>query len=158
MKPDNGRLRSIIARDVSVRAKRLRRSTIRMLLCIAIGGVVFGSTYGFAARLDSHGSTLGAGMSAVSACQDTPITASFSSFSEPDTTANPSTVTVTLRNIDTTSAGCGGGSYAVDLLGAAGALLGRETGMVQTHGATLAVVFQDAHASDVTGVRVAISR
>ena len=129
----------------------------RALLALAIGAAVFGGIYGLAASLSVSSATLGAGTSAVAACQAGSATVSY-------TTAYASggykATTVTVGSLDETSGACGGKDIKVTLTGpgASTASLGEQTATLPTGaGTTQAFTFSGVNASDVTGVHVTIT-
>ena len=76
----------------------------RLLVAILVGTVVFGAVYGFAASLSVGSSSLGAGTSAVAACQSGTLTASYAVTYDPSIPAYKVGI-VTVSGLDTSSEG-----------------------------------------------------
>jgi hypothetical protein len=130
------------------RTARLKRG----LTGLAIGATVFGGVYGFAASLNVTSDSLGAGSTAVAACQPGTVNVSYATGYAAGSSF--STTIVTLNNIDT--ALCGGKAVSVVLSGAGGAVLAQASGVVLNTGTTYAVSLP-ASAASVVGVHAVIS-
>ena len=128
----------------------------RMLIALGIAGVIFGGVYGLAANLNVSSATLGAGSSAVAACQSGTVDVTYTPTYSASATASYRSTTVTLNNLDTTSGACGGKAYKVTLTGASDASLGEQSGTVPSTGTTHAISFSGVSAAAVTGVHVTI--
>lgn len=75
----------------------------RIVMAVAIGAVVFGGIFGLAANLGVSSDTLGAGTSAVAACQTAPVSVSYTPTYDATGTAGYRATTVT---VDDLAAGC----------------------------------------------------
>jgi hypothetical protein len=131
----------------------------RALLALAIGAAIFGGIYGLAASLNVSSSTLGAGSSAVAACQSGTVSVSYATTYNASAPGYQAT-TVTAGNIDETAGACGGKAIKVTLTGpgVSNASLGEQTATLPTgSGTTQAFTFTGVNASDVTGVHVTIT-
>jgi hypothetical protein len=131
----------------------------RAIIALAIGGAVFAGIYGFAASLGVSSQTLGAGSSAVAACQTQTLTISYTPTYNGTAPAGYRATTVTVGGIDTGAGACGGKAIRVTLTGPGGsdASLGEQTGTTPTTGTSMDFTFANVKAADVTGVHVAIS-
>lgn len=129
----------------------------RTLIALLIGAVVFFGVYALAASLGLTADTLGAGSTAVAACQSGTINVSYTATYSATAPGYQAT-TVTLNNLDETSGHCGGATAKVTLSGASNASLGEQTATLPTGaGTTQAFTFTGVKASDVTGVHVLIA-
>ena len=128
----------------------------RALIAVAVAVAVFGGIYGLAASLDVTSSTLGAGTTAVAACQAGTINVTYTPTYSATATAGYRATTVTLNGLDTAGSACGSKSYKVTLTGAADASLGEATGTTPSTGTTAALTFTNVSAAAVTGVHVTI--
>lgn len=132
----------------------------RLLLALGIAAVVFGGVYGLAASLNVNTQTLGAGNSAVAACQATTLTVSYA-------TAYDSTIpgyemsTITVNGLDTTSGtNCASKAYKMTLTGASNASLTEITGTTPASGTSFAsssLTASNILAANVTGIHVTIT-
>jgi hypothetical protein len=129
---------------------------LRGLAAVAIAGAVFAGIYGLAASLGVNSDSLGAGTSAVVACQSGSVSVAYSSTYSAAVPGYQAT-TVTLGNLDTSSGACGGKAAKVTLSGAGNASLGEYTGTIPTSGSTLSMSVSGVSASSVTGVAVVIA-
>lgn len=132
----------------------------RTLLALAIGAALFGGIYGLAASLNVSSATLGAGTSAVAACQPGTVNVTYTATYGATGTAGYRATTVTVNNLDETGTACGGKDIKVTLTGpgASNASLGEQTAQLPTGaGTTQAFTFSGVNASDVTGVHVVIT-
>jgi hypothetical protein len=133
----------------------------RLAVALLVGGTVFATLYGFAASLGVGSKTLGAGTSAVAACQGGTLTASYA-------TAYDSTIpaykvgVVTVNGLDTTSAtNCASKAFKVTLTGpgASNTSLGEVTGTTPASGTSFTADFTSSNvsAASVTGIHIVIS-
>ena len=88
----------------------------RLLVALLVGAVVFSAVYGFAASLSVGSSSLGAGTSAVAACQSGTLTASYAVTYDSSIPAYKVGV-VTVSGLDTSPGHCATKSYKVTLTG-----------------------------------------
>jgi len=133
----------------------------RTLVALLVGAIMFGSIYALAASLTVTSATLGAGNTAVAACQSGTVNVTYGGSTYGSTTpAGYKTTTVTLNGLDETAGGCGGKAVKVTLTGpgASNASLGEGTGTLPTgSGTTFDVSISGVNASDVSGVHVLIA-
>jgi hypothetical protein len=132
----------------------------RLLVALLVGAVVFSAVYGFAASLSVGSSSLGAGTSAVAACQSGTLTASYAVTYDSSIPAYKVGV-VTVSGLDTSSGHCATKSYKVTLTGpgASNASLAEVTGTTPSSGTTFSPDFttSNVNAASVTGIHVVIS-
>ena len=131
----------------------------RALTAAAIGLLVFAGVYGFAAALPVTSDSLGAGSSAVAACQAGAVNVTYTP-SYVSATAGYEATTVTVTGLNETAANCGGKAIRATLTGpgASNASLGEQTATLPTGaGTTQAFTFAGVNAASVTGVHVVIS-
>src|SRR5438876_819035 len=132
----------------------------RAIMAIAIGAVVFGTVYGFAASLSVTSASLGAGSTAVAACQSGALNMTYTPSYQSGLPGYAAT-TVTVNGLDLTAPHCGGATIKVTLTGpgASNASLGEQTATLPTSSVTTtqAFTFSVVRASDVTGAHVLIS-
>ena len=132
----------------------------RTLTAIFAGMLVFATVYGFAASLTVTSASLGAGITAVAACQSTTLNATYTPTYQSVLPGYEST-TVTVNGLDeTTALKCGGKAIRVTLTGpgASNASLGEQTATLPTGALTTqAFTFTGVKAADVTGLHVVIS-
>ena len=131
----------------------------RTLTAIFAGILVFATVYGFAASLTVTSASLGAGTTAVAACQSTTLNATYTPTYQSVLPGYEST-TVTVNGLDETAPKCGGKAIRVTLTGplALTTSLGEQTATLPTGaGTTQAFTFSGVKAADVTGVHVVIS-
>ena len=131
----------------------------RTLVALLVGAIMFGSIYALAASLTVTSATLGAGNTAVAACQSGTVNVTYSGNTYGSTSpAGYKTTTVTLNGLDETASACGGKAVKVTLTGASNASLGEGTGTLPTgSGTTYDLTISGVSASDVTGVHVLIA-
>jgi hypothetical protein len=131
----------------------------RVSIALAVGIAVFATIYGLAASLGVSSESLGAGSATVAACQSGTLTVSYAPTYNPGAPVGYRATTVTIGNLDTGAAACGGKAIRVTLTGPGGgaASLGEQTGTVPSSGTTMSFSFAGVSASDVTGVHVVIS-
>jgi hypothetical protein len=133
----------------------------RTLVALLVGAVLFGSIYALAASLTVTSATLGAGNTAVAACQSGTVNVTYSGNTYGSTSpAGYKTTTVTLNGLDETAGACGGKAVKVTLTGPglSNASLGEGTGTLPTgSGTTYDLTISGVSASDVTGVHVLIA-
>jgi hypothetical protein len=131
----------------------------RTLITISAGVLVFATVYGFAASLTVTSASLGAGTSAVAACQSTALNVTYTpTYSS--TIPGYEATTVTVNGLDETAPKCGGKAIRVTLTGpgASNASLGEQTATLATGvGTTQGFTFSGVSAASVTGVHVVIS-
>ena len=131
----------------------------RTLTAIFAGILVFATVYGFAASLTVTSASLGAGTTAVAACQSTALNATYTPTYQSALPGYEST-TVTVNGLDETAPKCGSKPIRVTLTGpgASNASLGEQTATLPTGvGTTQAFTFTGVKAADVTGLHVVIS-
>jgi hypothetical protein len=131
----------------------------RTALALLVGGIVFSTVYGFAASLGVGSKTLGAGNSAVAACQSTTLTASYATAYDSSIPGYKIGV-VTVNGLDTTSGtNCASKSFRVTLTNASNTSLAEVTGTTPASGTSFTADFTSSgvSASSVTGVHVVIS-
>ncbi len=131
----------------------------RTLTAIFAGILVFATVYGFAASLTVTSASLGAGTTAVAACQSTALNATYTPTYQSGLPGYEST-TVTVNGLDETAPKCGGKAIRVTLTGpgASNVSLGEQTATLATGvGTTQAFTFTGVKAADVTGLHVVIS-
>ena len=126
----------------------------RALIAALAATMTFGAVYGLAAGLNLTSDTLGAGDTAVAACQAGQLTVTYTStYSATQPGYQVGTVTVTGL-----AASCYSKAYKVTLFGAANASLGEATGTTPSSGTSFAATFAPAiNAASVTGVGVVVS-
>jgi hypothetical protein len=125
----------------------------RKLIAIVASAAVFSGIYGLAASLGVSSSSLGAGSSAVAACQATPVTVSYTPTYDSTATAGYRSTTVTIDNL---AASCLNKSFKVTLTGAGDSSLGEQTGSTPSSGTSQSLTFTGVAVSAVTGVHVTI--
>ena len=131
----------------------------RALIAAATGIMVFATVYGFAASLTVTSASLGAGTSAVAACQSTALNITYAPTYSSTIPAYEAT-TVTVNGLDETAPKCGGKAIRVTLTGpgASNVSLGEQTATLPTGAATTqGFTFTGVSAASVTGVHVVIS-
>jgi len=134
----------------------------RTLLALVLAGAVFAGIYGLAASLTVSSGTLGAGNTAVAACQTGTLNVTYSSSYNAAATAGYRATTVTVGNIDATAGACGNGKDIKVTLtgpGASNAQLAEQVSTVTTGASpsSMSFSFAGVSASDVTGVHVMIT-
>jgi len=131
----------------------------RALVAVLTGAVVFAGVYGLAASLGVTSDSLGAGSSAVAACQAGSVSVGYTAAYNSAAPAGYRATTVSVGNLDTTAGGCGGKAIRVTLTGpgASNASLGEQTGTVPGSGTSMNFTFSGVNASDVTGVHVVVA-
>ena len=131
----------------------------RTLTAIFAGVLVFATVYGFAAGLSVTSDSLGAGTTAIAACQSGTINTTYGPTYQSALPGYEST-TVTVNGLDETAPKCGSKPIRVTLTGpgASNASLGEQTATLPTGaGTTQGFTFSGVKAVDVTGVHVVIS-
>ena len=126
----------------------------RLALVLAIGALTFGTVYGFAASLNLNTDSLGSAQTAVAACQNGTLTASYSvSYSAAEPGYRVGTVTVSGL-----ASGCYSKAYKITLSGTSDTSLGEATGTTPSSGTSFTATFSPAvGAAAVTGIAVVIS-
>jgi hypothetical protein len=132
----------------------------RLLIALPIAALVFGGVYGLAASLSVNTQTLGAGNTAVAACQATALTMTYASAYD-STVPGYTMTTVTVNGLDTTSStNCASKSYKISLTGASNAQLVEITGTTPASGTSFtssSIASNKILASNVTGIHVTIT-
>ncbi|MEP7060636.1 MAG: hypothetical protein ABI828_07880 [Actinomycetota bacterium] len=132
----------------------------RTLTALLAGIVVFATVYGFAASLSVSASSLGAGTSAVAACQSATLTASYAVAYDSSIPAYKVGV-VTVSGLDTGAGKCPSKAFKVTLTGpgASNASLGEVTGTTPSSGTTFTADFTSSNvsAASITNIHVVIS-
>jgi hypothetical protein len=130
----------------------------RAVTALAIGATLFAAVYGLAASLGVTSGNLGAGDSAVAACQSGGLTTSYATTYS--AAANGYEVGVlTVSGLDTSSpTNCASQPYSITISGAANASLAELTGTTPASGDTFDADFSSANvnAASVTGVHLVI--
>jgi len=131
----------------------------RTIVAVLAGAAAFATVFGFAASLGVTSDTLGAGNSAVAACQAGTLNVSYGPAYNAAAPAGYRATTVTVGNIDTAASACGSKAIRVTLTGpgASNASLGEQTGTTPSTGSSMSFTFSSVSASDVTGVHVTIA-
>jgi hypothetical protein len=132
----------------------------RLLIALALGGVIFGGVYGLAASVGVTSQTLGAGNSAVAACQAGTLTASYATTYDA-TVPGYEVTSVTVNGLDTTSGtNCASKAYKITLTGASNASLVETTGTTPASGTTFttsSLATSNVPAANVTGIHVTVA-
>jgi len=133
----------------------------RTAIAILVAATVFGAVYGLAASLGVSSNTLGAGNTAVAACQSGTLTASYATAYDAAIPGYKVGI-VTVTGLDTTSpTNCASKAYKVTLTGpgASTASLAEVTGTTPGSGTSFTVDFTASNlpAASVTGIHVVIS-
>jgi hypothetical protein len=131
----------------------------RVVVAVLVAGVVFGAVYGLAASLGVSTKSLGAGNSAVAACQSGTLTASYA-VSYDSTIPGYKVGVATVSGLDTTSANnCASKSFRITLTNAANASLAEVTGTTPASGSSFTADFSSSGvpASNVTGIHLVIA-
>ena len=124
----------------------------RVLLATALGVIVFGAVYAFAASLTVNSKTLGAGNGTVAACNTSASVSYNTVYSATIPGYKVSTAPVT------SAAACATMAYRVTLTGAGSTSLGEVTGTLDATGAASPdFTAANVNAANVTGVSVVIS-
>lgn len=128
---------------------------MKRALTLALAGMLtFGAVYGFAATLNLTTESLGAGDSAVAACQAGQLTATYTS-SYAASVPGYAVGTVTVTGLAST---CYSKAYKVTLSGSGDASLGEATGTTPASGTSFSATFSPAvDAASITGIGVVIS-
>jgi hypothetical protein len=127
----------------------------RAIVALLIGAAVFGGIYGLAASLNVSSKTLGAGNTAVAACQSATLTASYA-------TAYDSTIpgykvgVVTVNGLAST---CWSMAFKVTLVNASNVSLGEVTNTTPGAGTSFTADFTslNVQATNVTGIHVLVT-
>jgi hypothetical protein len=126
----------------------------RALIILTAAVLTFGTVYGFAASLNLNTESLGAAHTAVAACQNGTLTATYSSSysaSVPGYTVG----TVTVTGLAAT---CYSKAYKITLSGASDTSLGEATGTTPSSGSNFSATFSPAvNAASVVGISVVIA-
>jgi len=127
----------------------------RLVLAITIATVIFGGVYGLASSLGVSTQTLGAGNTAVAACQAGTLTASYAT-SYSATLPGYQVGVVTVSGLQS---GCYSKAFKVALTNASNTSLGEATGTAPSTGTTFTADFTSSNvlAANVTGVNVTIT-
>jgi hypothetical protein len=128
----------------------------RLVLALAVAGVIFGGVYGLAASLGMSTQSLGAGNATVAACQSGTLTATYATAYDSAVPAYEVT-TVTVNGLQS---GCYSLPYRITLTGAANASLVEVTGTTPGSGTsftTSSVASSNISAASVTGIHVVIT-
>ena len=121
----------------------------RLLIALGIGASVFGGIFGLAAGLDVNSDTLGAGSDIVAACQDNPVSVSYTPTYVSD---GYDATTVTVGGLEST---CNDKSIKVTLTESDGTSLGEDSDSTGS-GSSVGLTFSGVAAADVDGVHVTI--
>lgn len=128
------------------------------ITALMAGAVIFAAVYGLAAGLGATSNSLGAGDSAVAACQSGGLSTSYATTYS--AAANGYEVGVlTVDGLDTTSpTNCASQPYRITISGAANASLAELSGTTPATGTSFTADFTSSHvnATNVTGVHLVI--
>lgn len=133
----------------------------RMVLSLVVGVAVFATVYGFAASLGVSSKSLGAGVSAVAACQAGTLTAGYATTYD-STIPGYKVGVLTVTGLDTVSGtNCASKAFKITLTGpgASNASLGEVTGTTPASGASFTADFSGSNvaATGVTGIHIVIT-
>ncbi len=132
----------------------------RAIIAIALAAVIGSGIYGLAASLSVNSQTLGAGNTAVAACQSTALSVTYAT-SYDSTIPGYEMGTVTVNGLDTTSStNCASKSYKISLTGASNTQLFEITGTTPASGTSFtssSLTSNNILAANVTGVHVTIT-
>lgn len=131
----------------------------RIAAALLVGMTVSVGVYAAAASINVSGGSIGAGNSAVAACQSGTLSLAYST-SYSASVPGYKIGNVTVSGLDTSSSpNCASKAYRITLTGASDASLGEVTGTTPASGTSFVVDFSSANvlASAVTGVHLVIS-
>ena len=131
----------------------------RVVVAVLVGAVVFVTVYGFAASLGVSSKSLGAGNSAVAACQAGTLTASYA-VSYDSTLPGYKVGVATVTGLDTTSpTNCASKAFRITLTNSSNTSLAEVTGTTPASGTSFTADFSSSGvlASNVTGVHLVIA-
>jgi len=131
----------------------------RVLIAVLVATTVAVGVYAAAASLTVNSDTIGAGNSAVAACQSSALSVSYAT-SYSATLPGYRIGTVTVNGLDTASAtNCASKAYRITLTGASNASLGEVSGTTPGSGTSFAVDFSASNipAASLTGVHLVVS-
>lgn len=130
----------------------------RALTALLVGAVVFATVYGFAASLSVSSSSLGAGTTAVAACQSTALTATYAVAYDSAIPAYKVGI-LTVTGLDTTAGKCPSKAFKITLTNSSSTSLGEVTGTTPSSGTSFTADFtaSNVSAAAVTNVHVVIS-
>jgi hypothetical protein len=131
------------------------KRTLTALLAVI---VVFATVYGFAASLSVSTASLGAGTSAVAACQNATLTASYAVSYDSSIPAYKVGI-VTVNGLDTGVGKCPSKAFKVTLTNTSNTSLGEVTGTTPSSGTSFTADFSASNvsAAAVTNIHVVIS-
>jgi len=127
----------------------------RLLLALTIAGLIFGGVYGLAASLSVNTQTLGAGNTAVAACQAGTLTASYAtSYSSSGPGYQVGVVTV-----NGLQSGCYSKAFRITLANGSNTSLGEVTGTAPASGTSFTADFTSSNvlATNVAAIHVTIT-
>ncbi|HYA01275.1 MAG TPA: hypothetical protein VEK76_13150 [Candidatus Binatia bacterium] len=125
----------------------------RILGAIAAGVIAFSGIYALAASLSVTSNNLGAGVSAVAACQSATLNVTYTPEAYSSTVPGYTVSTVTVNNLQNT---CYSVPYRVTLYQTGGTSLGEATGTTPASGTTFTASFTNVSAAAITGVAVVL--
>ena len=131
----------------------------RALIALVVGTVVFGGIYGLASSLNVTSKALGAGNTAVAACQAGALNVAYATTYD-STIPGYKVGVVTITGLDTTSGtNCASKSYKLTLTGASNASLAELTGSTPASGTSFTADFTSSvvAAANVTGVHLVVT-
>jgi hypothetical protein len=131
----------------------------KTIVALLVGATVSAGVYAAAASLGVNSNTLGAGNTAVAACQATALTAAYATAYAAALPGYKVGV-ATVSGLDTVSAtNCASKAFRITLTGASDASLAEITGTTPASGTSFTADFSasNVEAADVTGVHVVIS-
>ncbi len=130
----------------------------KFVVALLVGLTVSGAVYASAASLDVDSNNVGAGNSAVAACQSATLTAQYAT-SYASAVPGYEVGVVTVNGLDTVSAtNCASKSYKITLTGSSDTSLAEVTGTTPASGTSFTADFSASNisAADVLGVHVVI--
>src|SRR5437870_12511482 len=129
----------------------------RIAVALLVAGVVFGAVYGLAASLGVSSRSLGAGNSAVAACQGATLTASYA-VAYDSTLPGYKVGIVTVNGLDTTAGKCPSKAFKITLTNSSNTSLGEVTGTTPSSGTsfTADLTSPNVSAAAVADVHVVI--
>jgi hypothetical protein len=131
----------------------------RVMVALFVGGIVFAGIYGLAASLGVSSRALGAGNSAVAACQAGTLTVQYAATYD-STIPGYKVGVVTTTGLDTVSAtNCASKAFKLTLTGAANASLAEISGTTPASGTSFTADFTSSSVAvtNVTGVHLTIT-
>jgi hypothetical protein len=128
----------------------------RLLLALVLASIVFGGVYGLAESLGVSTQTLGAGNTAVAACQSGTLTSSYATTYD-STIPGYEVTTVTIGGLQS---GCYSKAYKITLTNSSNVSLVETTGTAPASGTTIttsSLATSNVPASILSGIHVTIT-